>query len=288
MTKRETDEVTGVETTGHEWDGIKELDNPMPRWWLWTFYACILWAFCYAVAYPSLPFISGAPKGLLGYSSRAAVHADIADANAAQSDLLAKIESLPLADIRADPSMFQFALSGGRAAFAVNCSQCHGSGAEGSPGYPNLNDDVWLWGGSLDEIHTTLMHGIRFRTDDDTRDSQMPAFADGILSRPEVIDTAQFVRKLGGLEHDAEAAVRGAPLYEENCVACHKENGAGDREQGAPNLTDAIWHFGESLGAISSQISRPRHGMMPGWKDRLDPATLKQLAVYVHSLGGGE
>lgn len=289
MTNREKDEATGVETTGHEWDGIKELDNPMPRWWLWTFYACIVWALGYAIAYPSLPFVSGAPKGVLGYSSRANLHADIADANAEQADLLQKIETLPLSAIREDANTFQFAVSGGRAAFAVNCSQCHGSGAQGSPGYPNLNDDVWLWGGSLDEIHTTLKHGIRFQKDDDTRFSLMPAFGtDDLLSRPQIIDTSHFVRKLGGLEHDAGAAERGAPLYEENCAVCHKSDGVGDREQGAPSLTDAISHYGDGLNAIAAQVSRPRHGVMPGWKDRLDPATLKQLTIYVHSLGGGE
>jgi len=289
MTDKETDAVTGTETTGHEWDGIKELNTPLPRWWLWTFYITIVWALGYVIAYPALPFASGAPRGALGYSSREAVHDRIAEAREAQAGLYAKIDSLSLAEIRADADAYQFAVNGGRAAFAVNCSQCHGSGAQGSPGYPNLNDDVWLWGGSLEAIHTTLQHGVRYAQDDDTRFSEMPAFGrDGLLNHAQVVATSQFVSKLGGLDHDPALAAKGAPIFEENCAACHKSDGVGDREQGAPNLTDAIWLYGDTIDDIARQVSLPRHGVMPGWKDRLDPATLKQLAVFVHSLGGGE
>lgn len=289
MSETETDPVTGTETTGHEWDGIKELDNPLPRWWLWTFYATIIWAFGYAIAYPALPFVGDAFGGLLGYSSRASLHEAVADANAAQAEQRGKLETLSLDEIRLDAAAFQFAVNGGRAAYAVNCSQCHGSGASGGPGYPNLNDDVWLWGGTLDAIYTTLKHGIRFEQDDDTRFSLMPAFgSDQILDRDQMRTTTHFVRSLSGLPHDQALAKAGAPVFEENCAACHMEDGSGDREQGAPNLKDAIWHFGSSHDEIYSQIANPGHGMMPGWKDRLDDVTLKQLAVYVHSLGGGE
>ena len=287
MSEKDTDAVTGIETTGHEWDGIKELNNPLPRWWLWTFYATIVWAIGYVILYPAFP-ISGT-KGALGYSSREAVHEKIEAAKQAQAGLLDKIETLSLAEIREDSDAFQFAVAGGRAAYAVNCSQCHGSGAQGSPGYPNLNDDVWLWGGGLEDIHTTLLHGIRYDADEDTRFSEMPAFGrDQILQSGEIRATAHFVRKLAGLEHDAARAEAGAPIYEENCAACHQSDGAGDPEQGAPNLKDAIWHYGETVDGIVAQVNNPRHGVMPGWKDRLDAATLKQLAVYVHSLGGGE
>lgn len=289
MSETEKDSVTGIETTGHEWDGIRELDNPLPRWWLWTFYATIVWALGYAIAYPALPFVGGASEGLLGYSSRASLHEAVAEATSAQAEQRGKLETLSLDEIRQDPAAFQFAVNGGRAAYAVNCSQCHGSGAAGGPGYPNLNDDVWLWGGSLDAILATLEHGIRFEQDDDTRYSLMPAFGrDQILGRDQIRTTAHFVRSLSGLTHDPALAATGAPIFEENCAACHKADGSGDREQGAPNLKDAIWHFGSGHDEIYSQIANPRHGMMPGWKGRLDDVTLKQLTVYVHSLGGGE
>lgn len=289
MSETEKDPVSGTDTTGHEWDGIKELDNPLPRWWLWTFYACIVWAFGYMIAYPALPFVADTFKGALDYSSREKLHESVAEAEAAQATLRQKVQDLSLADIREDPDAFQFAVNGGRAAFIVNCSQCHGSGAAGGPGYPNLNDDVWLWGGSLESIHLTLRHGIRFAGDDDSRYSEMPAFGrDDILNAIQIRDAAHYVRNIAGLEHDAALALAGRPVYEENCAVCHKEDGAGDREQGAPNLKDAVWHYGSSLDAIASQISRPRHGVMPGWQGRLDDVTLKQLAVYVHSLGGGE
>jgi len=288
-TDKDTDAVTGIETTGHEWDGIKELNNPLPRWWLWTFYLTIIWAVGYAIAYPALPLVSGAPRGLLDYSSREAVHEKMAAAREAQADLHQKIESLPVAEIRQNPDAYQFAVNGGRAAFAVNCSQCHGSGAQGSPGYPNLNDDDWLWGGSLQAIQTTIQHGIRFAGDDDSRYSEMPAFGrDGLLNHAQIVDAANYVRKLAGLEHDSAAAEAGMTVFEENCAACHKSNGVGDREQGAPNLTDAIWHYGSSLDAVTRQISNPKHGVMPAWGGRLDAATIKELTLFVHSLGGGE
>ncbi len=289
MSEHEKDPVTGVETTGHEWDGIKELNNPLPRWWLWTFYACIIWAAGYVIAYPALPLISGAPKGALGYSSRAEVHQELAAARTAQASLYGKIDTLSLAEIRNDPAAFQFAVNGGRAAFAVNCTQCHGSGAQGSPGYPNLNDDVWLWGGTLEDIHQTLLHGIRAPSDEATRFSEMPAFGQGeLLNRGQIMATANYVRQIAGLEYDAARAAAGKQTFEENCTACHKSDGTGNREFGAPNLTDAIWHYGAGIDEIARQIATPRHGVMPAWKDRLDEATLKQLAVYVHSLGGGE
>lgn len=289
MSETEKDPVTGSDTTGHEWDGIKELNTPLPRWWLWTFYATIVWAVGYMIAYPSIPFLADNFRGVLDYSSRANLHEDIAEAADERSDLIQKVSALSLEEIRADADAFQFAVAGGRAAFAVNCSQCHGSGAAGSPGYPNLNDDVWLWGGTLDDIHLTLRHGVRFDGDDDTRYSEMPAFGrDELLNHDQILATAHYVRQLAGLEHDAARAAEGAPVFVENCAVCHQESGVGDREQGAPNLADAIWHYGDSLDAIARQISRPRHGVMPGWQGRLDDVTLKQLTIYVHSLGGGE
>lgn len=289
MSQIEKDDVTGVDTTGHEWDGIKELNNPMPRWWLWTFYATIVWAIGYCIAFPAWPLIENATPGVLGYSSRAEVAKDISFARAQQADLIAAVETNSLAEIRQDPGTFSFAVSGGRAAYLVNCSQCHGSGATGSAGYPNLNDDDWLWGGSPDAIYQTLRNGIRYERNDDTRYSLMPAFGqDGLLDKQQISDVTQYVLKLAGQKHDAGQSSAGANLYEENCAACHGDTGQGDPTQGAPNISDPIWLYGGSAPEIEQQIHAPKHGVMPAWDFRLRDSTLKQLAIYVHSLGGGE
>ncbi len=289
MAEKEIDQISGIETTGHEWDGIKELNNPLPRWWLWTFYATVIWAVGYCIAYPAIPLITSATSGFLGYSSRAEVAKEITEAKAAQAGMLEKISASSLEDIRKDPELLAFAVRGGLSAYKVNCVQCHGSGAAGGGGYPNLNDDDWLWGGSLEDIHTTLKHGIRFQWDEDTRTSEMPAFGrDELLDTAQINDVSDYVLKLANLEHDQAGAERGAQIYQENCAVCHGEKGEGDREQGAPNLNDAIWFYGNTKPEIARQIHTPRHGVMPGWQNRLDEATIKQLTVYVHSLGGGE
>lgn len=289
MAKVEKDEPTGTETTGHEWDGIKELNTPLPKWWLYTFYATIIWAIGYTIAYPAWPLVSGATKGVLGYSSRAELAQSVVEARAAQSQFLDQISTKSLADIRADQALFEFALAGGKSVFGVNCSPCHGSGAQGAPGYPNLNDDDWLWGGSLEEIHTTLENGVRYVQNETTRDSIMPAFGrDELLTQEQIADTAQFVLSLSGKDHDQAAAERGKAVYAENCVACHGETGSGDKTQGAPALNDAIWLYGDTVDAITAQISNPRLGVMPAWSGRLNEPTIKQLAIYVHSLGGGQ
>ena len=289
MALREKDEISGTETTGHEWDGIKELNTPLPRWWLWTFYACIAFSLGYVIAYPAWPLLNGATPGLLGYSSRAELLKEVDTARTAQSAQLEKVKSLPLEEIRKDADLLEFAVAGCRAAFRVNCIQCHGSGAAGAKGYPNLNDDDWLWGGTLDQIHATLQHGIRYMADADTRQSPMPAFgADGILTPEQVNDVAEYVLKLSGQASDIEAAGRGASMFADNCAACHGDIGEGKQEFGGPRLTDAIALYASDKAGIAAQISKPRQGMMPAWNARLDEVTIKQLAIYVHSLGGGE
>jgi cytochrome c oxidase cbb3-type subunit III len=286
---KEIDEVSGVETTGHEWDGIKELNNPLPRWWLWTFYACIVWGLAYTVFYPAWPGITGATAGILGWSSRADLATEVAGAKAAQAVYADKLAVTDITEVSADPDLVQFATAGGASAFKVYCVQCHGSGAAGSPGYPNLNDDDWIWGGTVEEIYTTLLHGVRYAADDDTRFGDMPAFGrDEILPRDEISDIAWHVRKISGQEFDEAAAARGETLYADNCAACHGDAGEGMPELGAPNLSDAIWLYGGTHAEIVAQISSPRQGVMPAWGDRLGETTVKQLAVYVHGLGGGQ
>jgi len=281
--KARVDEVTGTETTGHNWDGIEELNTPMPRWWLYTYYACIAFAIGYAIYYPAWP---GATSGAVGGTLRELVAEDIAEHSQGQSEWRAKITAASLEDIRNDDQLLSFANSAGKAAFGVNCSQCHGSGAQGFVGYPNLNDDAWLWGGSLDDIYHTIKHGVRNEDADDARFSEMPAFGE-ILEKAEIADVTQYVLSLGDLEHDAEVAARGAAVYADNCTACHGDTGAGDPEQGAPRLNDALWLFGGDPAHIASQIRQPAHGVMPAWGLKLDDMTVKALTLYVHGLGGG-
>jgi len=185
-----------VETTGHEWDGIEELNNPLPRWWLWTFYATILWALIYTILFPAWPLISGATPGLRGFSTRANVATEIARVEAANAPMRDRLVAADLGAIKDDPELLQFATSAGAAVFRTNCSQCHGSGAAGvqASGYPNLLDDDWIWGGTMEDIHTTITHGIRNTTDDQARYSQMPAFGvDGLLDAPQIDAVVQHV-----------------------------------------------------------------------------------------------
>jgi cytochrome c oxidase cbb3-type subunit 3 len=283
------DAPTGTSTVGHSWDGIEELDTPMPRWWLLTFYACIVFAIGYVIAYPAIPLLDHATTGVLGWSS----HDDLAGAIAAegtrQAPMRLALARLPIEQLPGNPTLLRAAERGGQSAFKVHCVQCHGSGAAGSKGYPNLNDDDWLWGGDLAAIETTLKHGIRHPGDDDTRISQMPAFGrDEILAPAQIGDVVAYVRTISKQVPASAAAARGGVLFAENCAACHGPTGAGNRELGAPNLTDAIWLFGGDAASLTTTITNARGGVMPAWGRRLDPVTIRMLAAYVHSLGGGE
>lgn len=287
MADKHIDEISGVETTGHEWDGIRELNNPLPRWWLWTFYACIVWALGYTVFYPAWPMLNDATKGVLGYSSRAEFAAEVDVARTAQGAMLERIAAATPDEIIANPELNQFATAGGAAAFRVNCTPCHGTGAAGGQGYPNLNDDDWLWGGSVDAIYQTVAHGIRDSVDEETRVSEMPAFAD-ILQPDEIRQVAAYVVSLTGTPRDASMVEPGKQLFADNCASCHGDNAEGNRDMGAPNLADAIWLKVHGEDEIAAQVRGPKHGVMPAWTTRLGDVTVKQLAVYVHSLGGGE
>lgn len=286
---RQIDEVTGTETTGHEWDGIKELDTPMPRWWLWVYWGTVVWALGYVIAYPAWPLVTSATQGVLGYSSRAEVRAELDAAEAGRADYLALVAESDIDEIMADDALRNFATAAGAAAFRVNCVQCHGTGAEGAPGYPNLNDDDWLWGGTPEDIRLTIAHGVRYEPDFDTRWSEMPAFAD-LLEPAEINQVALHVASLTGGAADANAddLAAGHEIYLDNCASCHGDQGEGDPDFGAPNLSDAIWLYGSSVPEIARQVRAPRHGVMPAWQERLGETAVKELAVYVHSLGGGE
>ena len=282
------DPETGTETTGHAWDGIEELNTPLPRWWLWTFYATCVWGAIYVVLFPAWPLVSTATGGMLGWSSRAEVAAEVervALSNAAMTESLAAVD---LAALEEDEALHRFAVSAGASVFRNHCSQCHGAGAAGvvASGYPNLLDDDWLWGGTLEEIVHTVRHGIRNEDDPDARWSEMPAF--DWMAPGEIAATAAHVRSLAGLDPDAAAASEGEGLYLDNCASCHGEAGLGDPGIGAPNLADAIWLRGGTQEAIERQIRAPRHGVMPPWGERLGTAEVRAVSAYVHGLGGGE
>lgn len=287
--KGETDAVTGVETTGHEWDGIKELNNPLPKWWVYTFYVCIAYAVVWWILFPSWPWTSGHFPGLLGANQRIDFERRYAEARAAQSQWTDQIAALDTAAIQADPELVQFAIAGGENNFKTNCAPCHGLGGSGQGFFPTLADDDWIWGGGIDQIEYTIRHGIRNGDDPDARDNAMPAFgADGLLDKAQIDDVTQYVLSLSQRQTDEEAAVRGAPIYAENCASCHGEAGEGVVDLGGPALNDMIWLYGGDPEQITAQINRPRLGAMPAWQGRLDDTSIKMLAVYVHSLGGGE
>ncbi|MFW5680784.1 MAG: cytochrome-c oxidase, cbb3-type subunit III [Pseudomonadota bacterium] len=290
-TKIEKDEVTGVETTGHEWDGIRELNNPLPKWWVYTFYVSIAYAVVWWVLYPAIPFGPSATGGLTGIDSRDRVMAEIDRVEAERATVRQQLVGAELADIQADPTLLTYAMTGGRIAFGDNCAPCHGVGGTGQLQYPVLADDDWIWGGSVEAIEQTINWGIRSPDHElDTRFAMMPAFgADGILSREEIDQVTAFVVTLNGREAEDPALVEaGAELYDFHCASCHGVEGEGIQDMGAPALNDQIWLYDGEPEAIRAQIRNPQHGVMPGFIDRLDEATIKMLAVYVHALGGGE
>ena len=279
-------------TTGHSWDGIEEFNNPLPRWWLWIFYACIVWGIWYSVAYPAWPGVKSATAGYLGFSTRAQVAEEIATAEAKNAAINEKLASVELASIATDPELEGYAKSAGAAVFKTWCAQCHQTNGAGAVGYPNLQDDDWLWGGTMEDIHLTLLHGIRSETDDDSRYSEMPAFGrDELLEEEEISQVVNFVMSLTpnvNPPQDPSMVEAGAVVFEDNCAACHMEDGSGDRTQGAPNLADAIWLYGGDYAAISETVHNSRFGVMPDWNERLSEAQIRAVATYVHQLGGGE
>lgn len=283
------DSVSGKSTTGHSWDGIKELNTPLPRWWLWTFYGTIIWAIGYWVLFPAWPLINGYTAGFLGYSTRANLAVELGNLEKLRGAKLAALGATPLADIEKDPALLAFARARGRVVFADNCAPCHGSGGAGAKGYPNLNDDDWLWGGSLDQIMQTIEFGAR-SGHSKAHEGNMLAFGkDGILKKDEIAKVANYVRSLSGLPTRKELDLTaGQKIFAENCASCHGEQGKGNTDLGAPNLTDKIWLYGSDEATIIETITNGRGGVMPAWGGRLDPATVKAITVYVHTLGGGQ
>jgi cytochrome c oxidase cbb3-type subunit 3 len=286
---KEIDQHSGVETTGHEWDGIKELNNPAPRWWLIVFFITCIWGFGYWVIYPAWPTLSGegergGTKGSMEWTQYSQLKEQQADIVARKAAYLEKFQSSSFGDIMKNPELYAFAIAGGKSAFKDNCATCHGTGGAGGKGYPNLNDDDWLWGGDVTTIYQTIRYGIRSEHEE-TRVSQMPAFAE-MLGNNDIDMIAQYVASLSG---GSASSAKGAALYQEHCSSCHGKDAKGNKEFGAPNLADSIWFYSEGdKASIISQIKAPKHGMMPHWNGRLSEDTIRQLSIYVHSLGGGE
>ncbi|MCJ9427751.1 cytochrome-c oxidase, cbb3-type subunit III [Kordiimonas marina] len=285
----EKDDISGVETTGHDWDGIKELNNPAPRWWLMVFYVCIAFAIGYWVIYPAWPTFSGdnergGTKGTMGWTEYKQLKDSQAEILARRAQYLGRFEKASFSQIENDEGLRDFAVAGGKAAFKDNCATCHGTGGAGGNGYPNLNDDDWLWGGKIEDIYQTIRFGIR-SGDDEARLSEMPTFG-GMLTPKQISDVADFV--LSKDNPTTPTAIEGKQVFADNCASCHGEKATGGREVGAPDLVDAIWLYGGTKADIMAQVTKPRHGVMPAWEHRLDRNTIRELAVYVHSLGGGE
>lgn len=286
---KEFDTITGTATTGHEWDGLRELNTPLPRWWLWLFYITIVWAVGYWIVYPAWPLLANSTQGVLGWHTRSAILADLDELKRQRGAMMDKLTNASLAEIVADPQLLDFARAQGRVAFADNCAPCHGAGGGGTKGYPNLNDDDWLWGGKLTDIEQTVRHGAR-AGDNKGHQGNMPAFGrDNILKANEVSVVADFVRALSGLSTEAGVDLAlGKKVYVDNCSVCHGLEGKGNRELGAPNLTDKIWLYSPDKATIVQGIQNGRGGVMPAWGGRLSEPTLKALTVYVHTFGGGE
>lgn len=284
--KKETDQISGVETTGHEWDGLKELNNPLPRWWVWVFIACCVWSVWYWIVYPSWPVPGGATTGTGAYTQYDELKKNQAEIEALQKSYLDKFNHSSFKDIMKDPELYAFAVAGGSAAFKDNCATCHGTGAEGRKGYPNLNDDDWLWGGTINDIYTTISYGIR-STPENTRTSQMPSFGkDGLLKKEEIDQVVEYV--LGLSKGTSTDAMPGYTIFQSNCASCHGVDAKGGRDYGAPNLTDTIWLYGGTKIDVTNTVYNAHAGVMPTWHTRLGDSTVRQLAIYVHQLGGGE
>ncbi len=284
--KKEIDDVTGVETTGHEWDGLKELNNPAPRWWLLVFYVCCIWSVGYWVVYPAWPTISGHTRGTSGETQYTELADSQQEISLRQEGYMKNFKKASFEDIMNDPSLYAFAVAGGASAFKDNCATCHGSGGAGAKGYPNLNDDDWLYGGSITEIYQTLQHGIRSGHDDAPVNLMQAYGKDGLLPKADISKVVDFVHGLH--ENGMDETHEGYEIFQQNCASCHGEDARGKRDFGAPNLRDAIWLYGGDHDTIFETVYYGRAGVMPNWDSRLNPETIRQLAVYVHSLGGGE
>lgn len=288
MATEKHDPATGWVTTGHEWNGIEELETPIPRVVIFFLVVTTLFAIGYWVLMPAWPLGVTYTKGLLGIDQRAVVTQQVEDAAAARAVWTGRIAEASLEDIAADPALMNHVRETGRTLFIDNCAACHGTRGTGGPGFPNLAAKAWLWGGEPETIAETIRIGIN-ATHAETRVSQMMAFGrDGILGDSEVRAVAAYVRSLSNLPMGADDTARipaGKEIFAANCIACHGEDARGSTEAGAPDLTDAAWIYGSSAQTVFTSIYSGRQGHMPHWEGRLSPVDIKLLALYVGTLG---
>ena len=296
-----------VQTTGHAWDGdLQEYNNPLPVWWVYTFYATVIFALVYWTLYPSWPLGKGWIGGVSNityvnsegetkthsWNTRALLLEDLNKAAVTQKPYFDKVAAMPYEQIAQDPEMSGFIISAGKSLFAENCAACHQAGGQGVIGFfPNLTDDDWLYGGSYEKVHETLLGGRR---------GYMPAFSE-VLNGEQIDQLANYVASLSGIGHDATKASAGDVLFHSEtaaCFYCHGSDAKGRQEIGAPNLTDNIWLWADvpvadaaegKVAAIRGVIANGLNkGVMPAWAGRLSPEQIKVLTVYVHELGGGQ
>lgn len=284
------DPVTGRMTTGHEWNGIEELDTPIPRVVLFFLATTTLFAVIYWLLMPAWPLGWSYTKGLLGIDQRAVVTEQVREAAAERASWTARIAAAPFAEVSADPALMRHVRDTGRTLFADNCAVCHGTEGRGGPGFPNLAAGSWLWGGTPEAIAETIRVGIN-GTAKDTRASQMMAFGrDGVLQREQVLAVVSYVRSLSGqklAEAEQARVPAGKEIFTANCVACHGPEGKGLHDLGAPDLTDANWIYGGDEQSVFNSVHGGRQGHMPSWEGRLSPTDIKLLALYVGTLAGG-
>ncbi len=279
--KREIDEPSGQFTTGHEWDGIKELSTPVPKsislWLMLSIaVAVIMW-----LLYPTWPYVSGYTRGLLGYSSRVDVTEQIAQGQTMRAEAFAAIKDADIATLAQDPTLKDRYSDTFGVLFRDNCAACHGRDLTGQPSFPNLTDAHWLWSGTPEEIEYTLQHGIN-HSSDDTRYAEMPAFGrNEMLPKDDINDVVEYVLSLSQADHDPAAAERGTEIFADNCSSCHNDEGIGGMENGAPDLTDAAWLYGGGREDLHETLKYGRAGVMPGWSERLSPEEIKMLTLYV-------
>lgn len=287
MDEQEFDPITGRKTTGHEWNGIKELDTPIPRVVLFFLAAGTLFSLIWWVLMPAWPLGVTYTKGLLGLDQRDVVTYEVQAAAAARSVWTDRLATADFAEITADPEMMAYVRQTGRVVFTDNCAVCHGTGGGGGPGYPALTAGTWLWGGDLDSLAETIRVGINAQHPE-TRASAMLAFGDmKILTPEQITGVTGYVRTLSGQEPeyvDAAALVAGQQTFAEQCAVCHGVDGRGISSVGAPNLTDRQWLYGGDTQSIADSIHSGRRGQMPAWEGRLSPAEIRMMAIYVSDL----
>lgn len=291
MSVEERDPHSGYMTTGHEWNGIKELNTPVPRAVFFFLIVTALFAVGYWILMPAWPLGTTYTKGLLGIDQRTSVAEALKQAELDRAAWVDRIETADFAAIQSDPKLMAFVRESGHALFGDKCSVCHGRDAKGGKGFPNLTTSSWLWGGDPAAIAETIRVGIN-SAHPNTRTSQMLAFGrDGMISPDDVGNVVAYVRSLSdpnASDAPADKVAAGKAVFAENCVSCHGEDGKGKADVGAPNLTDKSWIYGGDLQSIYDTVWNGRQGHMPTWDSRLSEVDRKILALYLVDLRSPE